>query len=474
MEITIHELFETLANTSSSNDRKLLIKQALESDKRDLIMQIFEDCYGPAKYNITSDRILNDIQPYSIAAMAKERTTREHLGCKMELTIDEDYEIFHNMLNNLAARMTTGYAAVEYATSVLMRYQTKDLKILRSIIDKNLKVGFSLEQLNKLQGKKKKGFEVSLAFNLDDVKGVDPVDGTYFASRKLDGCRCTCFVETAWTENGKDIKVVSEPVFKSRQGKEFTTLDKLKEPMHWLALNYHLVGKLVFDGEVCILDENGNEHFDWIMKEIRRKDHTIENPCYNIFDVVTQEEFDGEVESPNFTERDFSLTTAFSKYYTGVGMNDNPKRIRLLKQELIQSQDDFDRWSQYVSDGGWEGFMLRKDAPYKSGRTKDLLKVKKFKDAEYKVIGYETGTMKYGTEEITGVARLHILHKGNVVSVGSGLTKEQRIAWKDNPDAIVGKTITVQYFEETQDKKTGYYSLRFPVLKYVYEGERDV
>lgn len=188
MEITIHELFETLANTSSSNDRKLLIKQALESDKRDLIMQIFEDCYGPAKYNITSDRILNDIQPYSIAAMAKERTTREHLGCKMELTIDEDYEIFHNMLNNLAARMTTGYAAVEYATSVLMRYQTKDLKILRSIIDKNLKVGFSLEQLNKLQGKKKKDFEVSLAFNLDDVKGVDPVDGTYFASRKLDGC----------------------------------------------------------------------------------------------------------------------------------------------------------------------------------------------------------------------------------------------------------------------------------------------
>ena len=58
--------------------------------------------------------------------------------------------------------------------------------------------------------------------------------------------------------------------------------------------------------------------------------------------------------------------------------------------------------------------------------------------------------------------------------VGSGISKEQRIAWYEDPARIVGKTVTIQYFEETKDSKTGEYSLRFPILKYMYESERDV
>jgi len=37
---------------------------------------------------------------------------------------------------------------------------------------------------------------------------------------------------------------------------------------------------------------------------------------------------------------------------------------------------------------------------------------------------------------------------------------------------IVGKTITVQYFEETANDKGGI-SLRFPTVKHIYENERD-
>jgi hypothetical protein len=38
--------------------------------------------------------------------------------------------------------------------------------------------------------------------------------------------------------------------------------------------------------------------------------------------------------------------------------------------------------------------------------------------------------------------------------------------------SIVGKTITVQYFEETTNDKGGI-SLRFPTVKHIYEGVRD-
>lgn len=71
------------------------------------------------------------------------------------------------------------------------------------------------------------------------------------------------------------------------------------------------------------------------------------------------------------------------------------------------------------------------------------------------------------------VTNFHILHKGNDVSVGSGLSLEQRRYYKDHQDELVGKTVTIQYFEETTDKD-GNMSLRFPTCKYIYENGRDI
>lgn len=121
--------------------------------------------------------------------------------------------------------------------------------------------------------------------------------------------------------------------------------------------------------------------------------------------------------------------------------------------------------------------MLRKNAPYKSGRTKDLLKVKKFQDAEYIIENVITGKISYnenGMKEYDAVTALIIDHKGTKVQVGSGLSKEQRLNWFKNPQEIIGKTATIQYFEETVNKNDNSLSLRFPVLKFVYENKREV
>ena len=42
-----------------------------------------------------------------------------------------------------------------------------------------------------------------------------------------------------------------------------------------------------------------------------------------------------------------------------------------------------------------------------------------------------------------------------------------------NPNLIIGKTITVQYFEESKNQQ-GELSLRFPTVKHVYENGRNV
>ena len=67
-----------------------------------------------------------------------------------------------------------------------------------------------------------------------------------------------------------------------------------------------------------------------------------------------------------------------------------------------------------------------------------------------------------------------IEHKGNTVSVGSGFSLEERSRYYENPNLIIGKEITVQYFEKSKDKD-GKESLRFPVVKYVFEsGKRTL
>ena len=127
-----------------------------------------------------------------------------------------------------------------------------------------------------------------------------------------------------------------------------------------------------------------------------------------------------------------------------------------------------------AGDNNWEGSMLRKDVAYEGKRTKNLLKVKKFREAENTVIGVDYGPMsvvRNGKEaQETMLSQVWIKHKGYEVKVGSGFSQEQRIKYMTEP--IIGKTITVQYFEETKNDKGGI-SLRFPTVKHIYENERD-
>jgi len=119
--------------------------------------------------------------------------------------------------------------------------------------------------------------------------------------------------------------------------------------------------------------------------------------------------------------------------------------------------------------------MLRNDVGYEGKRSKNLVKVKKFHDAEYKVIGYENDTAEVvrngRSETIEMLAQVWIEHKGYNVKVGSGWTHEQRLKYMDG--SIVGKIITVQYFEETKNDK-GRISLRFPTVKVIHGDKREV
>jgi len=360
------------------------------------------------------------------------------------------YNDFFSLLDDLDDRNITGHSAIQVVNS-FVNANVEFQEIIWNILDRNLKTRSTTSTINKAIPNLIPTFDVALAKSFDEKtqKKVDWNDG-WQVSRKLDGCRCICIIDN----NG-------EPKFFSRSGKEFMTLDNLKPELRALNLS-----NMVFDGEICMLDENGDEDFQNIIKEIKRKDHTIENPYYWMFDFLTLKEFQDKTSLTTFNERINNLYNI---------VEDGHQFIGVLEQ-LDCDDEVFSRMMEMSKEGGWEGLMLRKNTTYKGKRSDEVLKVKQMYDEEYIVVGVENDIQRVivDGEEVSELMLKNIIieHKGNPVQVGSGFNHEQRRHYFQNPNEIIGKQVTIQYFEETTNMN-GTNSLRFPVIKAIYEGMRE-
>jgi DNA ligase-1 len=424
-----------LRATSSTIDKQTIIEDycSHNSEAANFTKKILLYTYHPLwQYNVTSDNL------------KKKSSLR-----------GKSYKNFFDLLDDLKSRKITGYDAIGAIHTFIDSQSNKDNieELIYCIIDKDLKTRAGDKIINKAIPDHIPEFSVALADKYEP-KLVDWKDGWY-VSRKIDGARCIGIVDS----NG-------DTTFYSRTGKEFDTLAIVRSGIK--ALN---VTNVVFDGELCLVDEDGNEDFQGVMKQLKKKDHTIPNPSFKIFDMISHDEFyskKGEKNRP-YSIRLANLTEIMAK-------NECPC-LTLLEQELIHNDEHFQEWVKEAADYGWEGVMLRADEPYKGKRSKDLLKVKKFFDDEYEVVDVEMGPFRYvkdGAEcEETMLSCVMINHKGYTVRVGSGFTIDQRQEFYQDPNKILGKIITVQYFSESENQDGGL-SLRFPTFKFLHGSVRTV
>ena len=112
--------------------------------------------------------------------------------------------------------------------------------------------------------------------------------------------------------------------------------------------------------------------------------------------------------------------------------------VQAVPQWTVQDHAALMRQLRELTGQGAEGLMLRRiDAPYRAGRSDDLVKLKLFEDAEAVVIGHIPGKGKY--QGMTG-ALLVQTPEGLRFRIGSGL----RDADRAHPPPI-GSTITYRY-----------------------------
>jgi len=418
----LQNFIDNMRATSSSTEKVQIIK-----DADPFIHKVLEYTYNPFKqYYVTSKTCIKNQDKINLIS----------------------HHTLFSVLDMLNTRVVTGHDAIALVNG--FAYSNSDGELIYKIIDKNLDIRAGDKVINKAVPNLVPTFSVALA---QEYKGKCDWDDRWYASRKLDGVRCLAVVD----QNG-------DCTLYSRMGKELTTLNRVKEAIENTGIINH-----VFDGEICLLDENGNEDFQGVMKELRRKDHQIENPRFMIFDMIHKSEFDAGKGNTPLTERLRALRAWQGGRFTCT------QTLQYVDQVQINDNDHFETWNKISAEKGWEGFMLRKNVGYEGKRSKNLVKVKKFHDAEYEVLDFDIDNHEIvvngRSETVPMLSQVWIEHKGHRVKVGSGWTQEQRLQYMDG--SIVGKIITVQYFEETKNDKGGI-SLRFPTVKVIHGDKREV
>ena len=223
----------------------------------------------------------------------------------------------------------------------------------------------------------------------------------YWVSEKLDGVRAF------W--DGKHLI--------SRQGNIFHAPEWFIKKLPATAL----------DGELWL----ARGKFEKLSGLVRRQSSTVsswKNIKYMVFDLPNRFQ--------SFDARLYQLKIIISKI--------NAPHIQSVKQFKVSSHKILMRKLDNIVLNGGEGLMLHLGASlYKSGRSDDLLKLKKHFDAEAIVIKHLLGNGKY--KGMLGSLLVETMDEKQF-KIGTGFSDEQR----KSPPAV-GTTITYKYFGLTSN-----------------------
>jgi DNA ligase 1 len=358
------------------------------------------------------------------------------------------WDQFYNLCMALYSRKLTGNAARE-AIQTAMQTSTQDQwdGWYRRILIKDLRCGTSDTTVNNVAQQKNRPdyavpvFECQLA--KDGAKHAKKISGTKILEYKLDGTRCLTVIDV---ENGTVQQY-------TRNGQLLENFSHVTQSLQNLI---HLFERSwVLDGEIM------SESFQQLMTQLRRKKNVdASNSALYVFDMIPLSEFRAGVSTMRQRTRT-ALVKQFKKIFD---QTDCIKTVVTQEVDLDTAvgQIQFDEFNKTAIEMKFEGVMLKDpDAVYECKRGTNWLKIKPSITVDLAIVALEQGTGKY--QDMLGAIQCSGMDDGRhiQVSVGSGLTDEQRAEWWADGDSLIGQVIEVRADAFTQNQD-GTYSLRFP------------
>ena len=249
-----------------------------------------------------------------------------------------------------------------------------------------------------------------------------------YAQPKLDGIRCLA------RRQGDVVTLYS------RKGKVLDLVPHINE-----ALLEVLNDGQCADGE---LYTHGWD-FQKIISAIKKTNENTPGIQYHIYDL------------PDMQDRSMPFVKRYNSFARG-RISAAADCLVSVDTPLIRTEEALMSYEDRCHDEGYEGIMARNiQSEYLFGyRSKDLLKVKRFLDAEYKIVDFTHGT-SIELECCIFICETPEGERFNVRPVG---THEERKAMYKNGASYVGKLLTVKYQELSNDNVP-----RFPVGLHIRE-----
>ena len=411
--IEVKGLFDKIANTSGKNDKIKIIKQNKDNE-------LFVECL---KFLLDSD---------IVTGLSKKKINKKVavMGDRLE-TIEEAMEYLkqHNSGKDSDIAMIKDFCDRQEGCKLFCE----------GLFTKSLKIGVDVKGVNKAIPNLIQQHQVMLASKFEG-KLKDEVS----MSLKLDGIR-----NSAMIENGRIIH-------KSRQGKVVEGLNQINQALEELELDGYFI-----DGELIRINYDNipsDENFRLTTTVVNSKSDNKEGLEFVVFDMTPIEDYHRGKCDMTYIER---LKLMEEKIGNG------NEFIRLVPKYGITKDVDeiYDKLNEVVN-RQLEGLMLNTlNGKYEFGkRPKSIMKVKKFQDGDVLVTDVIEGEGRLvGT---LGKIEVQFKYKDKIYTnyVGSGFSDSERSYYWEHKDELIGKVITISYFEISTNKQ-GEYGFRFPTWK---------
>lgn len=434
--VVLTELIRACQSIASTNERVDVFRQHGQTIKTLLAL-----IYDPfQKFHVTSKNLLKF-----------EKTAGTNVGPPRSSSLE-------GLLLALAEGQVTGHAALRECLAFIRSQAPVHRDSILAAINKDLKIRVGVNLVNKVFPLLVPVFSCALSHPVEKHQAFyEKNKDRWFISRKLDGCRCM-FVRQGGTTTAY-----------SRSGHVYPAhIEGLSEFLQQFRDVADLPEGYVVDGEMGVVDGSDKEFFNVansIMNpkaavDAKKRAPSLLKPgqylCYFAFDLIPLPTFKAGHGGPKWSVRQKLLKEHLP-------LN---RQIRWLEQHPASSMEAL--WGQ-VEAQGWEGLILRLDTDYDGKKTRNMLKMKQQADEEF-VIQEATSSVQMppdSTVPTLALEHVGIDYKGRRVWVGSGFTWEQRLVYANQPQALLGKQITVKHYGETTDK-TGQFSLRHPSVKQLW------
>ena len=445
----VAKVLDIVRKTSSTNAKQAILQYENEQEYGATLRSVLYYTYNPFMMFGLTDKTLQVVRPN---IMTYARATEEDVFLLLE-------ELANNNIND--------YLRSEAKRLLLTINDDEVREMVQGIMVKDLKLGVNVTTLNKVFGK---GFipkfDVQLAESYAKQKPGSLKNKEVCITEKLDGFR-----------------IVYNPVqekFFTRKGQEYEGLEHLIPELNDLCVaisedNLVHGEDVVIDGELVhepVEGLNSQELYALTSSAARKKGRHRDKLKlqFHVFDFVPLNEFMSGLTTLRYKTRRSIMDVAF------VALSD----LKHVKPVTVFYMGKFDEeilltHLKQVEALGGEGLMINlMEGTYECKRTKKLLKVKTFKDADVLVTGIVEGTGKNLGK--LGAVEVKFLHNGKEMTceVGSGFTDDERLVYWEHPETIIGKVIEVKYFEVTQNEKDKTkYSLRFPTFQHRIRTDKD-